>query len=633
MEKQSFQFLRFLACLGIAAGVAATGAPGTQAAPQKKAPQKKPPAVEAARVGDNTPLTEEQKIVHALNRLGFGPRPGDVERVRAMGLNRYIEQQLHPERIDDRAVEAKLAGFDMLDATYGELQDIYVDGLRGVIQVQQLQKMIQENAKLKGIELDLSPLPPGPDGALRRIEMLQKNATPEQRVELRNVLRSFQNNGRQKIRIGLQQMTAAKIVRAVESERQLNEVLVDFWSNHFNIDVRKNVAGAYKIADEREVIRKHALGKFRDLIGASAKSPAMLVYLDNDKSSAPPPVSPRAAARRRPGQAPPPPPARGRGGLNENYARELMELHTLGVNGGYTQKDVQEVARCLTGWGVAGRNTPDAGEFRFDPRRHDNGEKVVLGVRIPAGGGITDGERVLDMLAQHPSTMKFISTKLCRRLVADEPPASLVDKCVATWKRTDGDIREVVRTIVTSPEFFSRAAYRQKIKSPFEYAVSSVRALGGTFDENALRALTRGGPGARPYAANGQRTLIGAISTLGQPLYQFQAPTGWPEESTKWVSSGALIARLNFALSLANGGINEVDLSGARAHLTGGATEGPELVTRIAESLLNGDVSPSTRATLLKQAQESPGNQEFADMDTTRRLVALTLGSPEFQRR
>ena len=655
------------AALGIAVGIGGAGAPWLLAAPQagkaapkpaaKKATSATPAAAGALQPGfvDNTPLTEEQKVVHALNRLGFGPRPGDVERVKAMGLSRYVEQQLYPERIDDRRVEAKLAGFHMLDASWNELADIYADGLRGAIQLQLVQKKIEENAKLQGLDLEMDGVPAGPQGALERLRRLQRNATPEQRIELQKIYDSFQRDGRRNIQQAQQQLVAAKVVRAAESERQLQEVMVDFWSNHFNIDVRKGLCRAYKIADEREVIQKHALGRFRDLVGASATSPAMLFYLDNVQSSAPPPVNPQIERRRRllRGQAaqgrpagaaapanPPPPVARGRGGLNENYARELMELHTLGVEGGYTQKDVQEVARCLTGWGIAGRNRTDAGSFYFDPRRHDDGEKVVLGTTIPAGGGIQDGQKVLDMLSTHPATMKHISTKLCRRLVSDTPPASLVNKCVATWKRTDGDIREIVRTIVTSPEFYSRAAYRQKIKSPFEYAVSSVRALGGTFDLEPARVAmaAAAGEAQRPRVAGtgagGLRAAVpGAIGTMGQALYQYQAPTGWPEESTKWVSAGALIARLNFALGLTNGQFGEVDLSKARQSVTNGATEGPQLVEQITRSLLYGDVSPATRATLLKQAKESPTNQEFAGMDATRRLVALTLGSPEFQRR
>jgi uncharacterized protein (DUF1800 family) len=290
---------------------------------------------------------------------------------------------------------------------------------------------------------------------------------------------------------------------------------------------------------------------------------------------------------------------------------------------------VQEVARCLTGWTV----NRQIGEFVFNARRHDNGPKVVLGHSIPAGGGIQDGETVLDILASHPSTMHFISTELCRRLVSDDPPKSLIDKCVATWNRTDGDLREIYRTIVTSPEFYSRAAYRQKIKSPFEYAISSVRALGGTIDlerdstpDFGLRLV-----GEERRGVNLGRSLAGQVATMGQPLYQYQAPTGWPEDSHRWVSSGALIARLNFSLALTGGKVADVSLPSSAALA---ANDPAHLVNALTDHILNGEVSPSTRATLLKQATTTPGNEQVArETDTAGRLTALVLGSPEFQRR
>jgi uncharacterized protein (DUF1800 family) len=293
-------------------------------------------------------------------------------------------------------------------------------------------------------------------------------------------------------------------------------------------------------------------------------------------------------------------------------------LHTLGVDGGYTQKDVQEVARCFTGWGIA----RETGAFQFSPRRHDDGPKTVLGREIAGGGSIGAGEAVLDLLASHPSTMRFVSRKLCQRFVSDDPPAALIDKCVATWKRTDGDLREVVRTIVTSTEFFGRAAYRQKIKSPFEYAVSSVRALGGDVDLSAA-AARRPARGANVPA----RTLTGQIAAMGQPLFQHQAPTGYPEDSRKWVSSGALIARLNFALALTENRL--ADLGPLRTARPGPkvATDPAARVTSLVTALLHGNVSASTRATLLKEAA-ADGSAAGGD-----RLVALVIGSPEFQRR
>jgi uncharacterized protein (DUF1800 family) len=459
--------------------------------------------------------------------------------------------------------------------------------------------------------------------------------------------------------IGLlhEEFNAAKLIRAVDSQKQLQEVLVDFWSNHFNIDIRKAPCGVLKVLDDRDVIRPHILGKFRDLLEASAKSPAMLVYLDNFQSVSD--QMPFQKVRRRavtlrqtvaqingmaPEPTPPPVAPRRRLGLNENYAREIMELHTLGVDGGYTQQDVHEVARCFTGWGTgaADGSRPrvnrygEAGIFQFHPRVHDDGEKVVLGHRIPADGGIQDGETVLDILANDRATWRHLSYQLCQRLVCDEPPASLIDKCVQTWQHTDGDLREVVRTIVTSPEFFSPIALRKKIKSPFEYAVSSVRALDGTLDPNALvsrRQIPREANGlVRPPQGGGfldlnANTLLGQIGTMGEPIFQYQAPTGFPEDSRKWVSSGALISRLNFSLALTQGRITDVKLEDPSED-AGGTMDTNAMIDRVSRRILHGQISSSTRATLLREA-----NADSSSPATPATIAALLLGSPEFQRR
>jgi uncharacterized protein (DUF1800 family) len=406
---------------------------------------------------------------------------------------------------------------------------------------------------------------------------------------------------------------------------------VDFWSNHFNIDVKKNAARALKIVDEREVIRPHVFGKFRDLLGASAKSPAMLIYLDNASSTREREMPPRFRQRAIATNAQTTP-AKKHGGLNENYAREIMELHTLGVDGGYTQKDVTEVARCFTGWSLD-RQT---GTFVFRANAHDNGEKEVLGHHIAAGGGIRDGEEVLDILASHPATAKHISRELCMRLVADEPPTSLVEKAAQTFTRTGGDLRAVVETIVTSPEFFSTGAYRAKIKSPFEYTVSAIRALGGTMltpDPNQpldrLHLIIDGASSAR---ANGNRAARGGakslalyIAGMGQPLYSYQAPTGYPEDSREWVSTGALVSRLNYALDLTGNDVYNVIatptllLQGVNEH------DRAAIIKRLCDQLLGGDVSSNTRSILDREA----GQDAFVDRA---KLAALILGSPEFQR-
>jgi uncharacterized protein (DUF1800 family) len=541
---------------------------------------------------DDTPLTQDQRILHALGRLGFGARPGDLERVKKIGLGAYIAQQLQPEKIDDSAVERAVRNLPGVNLTPAEV----AERERAVLM-----------ANVETIRL--------------RQQMEQGSLPPEKRSEAMQKARKGAEARQEAASIG-GGLVAEKFLRAVESERQLQEVLVDFWSNHFNIDMGK--ARSTKAIDERLAIRPHVLGKFRDILGASARSPAMLIYLDNFQSVAPPPAGAQAMQRmRRPGAQ------RMQRGLNENYARELMELHTLGVDGGYSQKDVIEVARCLTGWSIDGNRY--GGTFSFRPFAHDRGEKTVLGEKIPAGGGIEDGERVLDLLAKHPSTMKNISTKLCRRFVSDDPPASLVNKCVETWKKTDGDLREIVRTIVTSEEFFAPQAYKKKLKNPFEFTVSSVRAMGAHVRPQALATYRMGiGQGAIRNSGN-ERTLTGQCSLMGQPLYSYSFPTGYPEDSRKWVSAGQLIARLNFALTLVDGGVYDVDFS--QGLKIDNVTGVPALVDFLAEKLVGGQLSPGTRATLLKQADATVKTAEASKLTTARRVAALVLGSPEFQRR
>jgi uncharacterized protein (DUF1800 family) len=399
------------------------------------------------------------------------------------------------------------------------------------------------------------------------------------------------------------ELTEQKILRAAFSDRQLEEVMTDFWFNHFNVFAGKGPTQEYLTEYEREAIRPHVFGKFRDLLEATAKSPAMLFYLDNWQSADPDAQSARPQTRQgggffgRPGQnartwgrfpMPMPPVApqnpdapKQKRGLNENYGRELMELHTLGVDGGYTQQDVINVARAFTGWTIAGPR--QGGSFRFEPRMHDAREKVVLGHRIKAGGDQSDGEKVLDILASHPSTAKFISTKLVRRFVSDVPPPGLVDRAAARFRETGGDIREVVRTILASPEFFSADAYRAKVKSPFEFVVSAVRATGTEITD------------AMP--------LTLAVRQLGMPLYMCQPPTGYPDKAEAWVNTGALLNRMNFALQLLDGRMRGVQ--------AGGSPVG---------AVLADDVSPATAATIGKATD-------------AKQLAALTLGSPEFQRR
>jgi uncharacterized protein (DUF1800 family) len=630
----------FLSALAVLAPAGVVSAMKPLAAAPTDPGKPAPPAAKKG-VAPKRTLTEDEKIVHVLNRLGYGARPGDVEKVRAIGLQKYIALQLTPERIDDSAVDKRLATFTQLQQSDAEITALYHDFLLADRNTRNKNKQNKKQAQ--------AGMPAATDTAEGSALTVQKRPILDmaERQALREA-RQEQAKAAMPIAQIHAQFMAAKMLRATESERQLQEVMADFWSNHFNIDMRRSPCGILKIADDRDVIRPHVFSKFRDLLGASAKSPAMLVYLDNYLSTVDPADMPaeagpviRARAKRRKMPL---------GGLNENYGRELMELHTLGVDGGYTQKDVREVARCFTGWSMAAGDTnrpargryQEPGAFRFFPALHDNGQKTVLGQLLPAGGGMKDGERVLDILASHPATMRHISTLLCQRLVSDTPPATLIDKCIATWKRTDGDLREVVRTIATAPEFTAPAAIRSKIKSPFEYAVSSVRALGGDYQAEQI-AQARPAPREaayliRPPKGGGyldmsETTLVGQVGTMGQPLFQYQAPTGYPEDSRKWVSAGALISRLNFSLALTNGKLS--DVSGFK--IAPGAIPAKDvnqLLDQLSAQVLHSPIAPTTRATLLKQL----GPQVVtASMDsgssTANRIAALLLGSPEFQRR
>jgi uncharacterized protein (DUF1800 family) len=534
---------------------------------------------------------DDKTILHVLNRLGFGPRPGDVERVRRIGLETYIDQQLHPERVPDPELAPRLAAFETLGKDSSELaRDYFLPAMEARRQAQR-----EANKAAPGAAA-------APQDDAKRVR------TPEE-MELQRKQRAV-----------ISELSEQKILRAAYSERQLDEVMTDFWFNHFNVFAGKGATQVYLTEYEREAIRPHALGRFRDLLEATATSPAMLFYLDNWQS-----VDPNAEERlrreraqrggfgrpfggpgmRRPGiflppPRPQPPAAEGapnaqrpKRGLNENYGRELMELHTLGVDGGYTQQDVVEVARCFTGWTIA--MPRQGGGFRFEPRMHDQGQKVVLGHAIKAGGGRDDGEKVLDILSKHPSTARFISTKLVRRFVSDTPPPSLVTKAAARFQETDGNIREVLKTIFTSPEFYAADAYRAKVKSPFEYIVSAVRATGA----DVRSALP----------------LVQTARQLGEPLYFCQPPTGYKDTADAWVNTGALLNRMNFALALVSGKLRGIEPPSDAAAATAGA---------VADSLVGatmaGDMSDATKTTLAKAIDP-------------RQAAALVLGSPEFQRR
>ena len=517
-------------------------------------------------------LTPGQRILHVLDRLGYGPRPGDVERVRRMGIAAYIERQLSPRDIPDSATEQAVAGYPALALSTAQLVREY-------------------------------PLPSP--------EVRQRLAQGD--MSRQDMMQMFPLARRPAIITA--QLQAARMTRAVMSERQLEEVMVDFWFNHFNVYAQKGAVRWMVPAYEREAIRPYALGRFRDLVLATARHPAMLFYLDNWMSTRADLVVPRG------------PNAGRRLGLNENYARELMELHTLSVDGGYTQPDVIEVARCFTGWSID--RPQQGGGFIFRPLAHDRGAKRVLGQVIPAGGGEQDGERVIDILVRHPSTARFIATKLTRRFVSDDPPPALVQRAADTFQRTDGDLRAVLTTIFTSPEFWSPEAYRAKIKTPLEVVASAVRSLDGRVDA--------AGAGFGPFAGGGL-PLAREVAKLGEPLYEAQPPTGYPDRAEAWVNTGALLGRMNFALGLAHNRVRgtRVDLAG----LLGGADrrEPGQVLDRLLALVLHGEATARTRAVLAAEL-ESPEITRTTAYDRVskdtdaEKLAALVLGSPEFQRR
>jgi uncharacterized protein (DUF1800 family) len=655
------------------------------------------------------PMEDDKRIVHALNRFTFGVRPGDVERVRAEGLDRWFDEQLHPEKIDDGALESRLAPFHTLKMSTKEMVEnfpppqvlkaiengrmsmphdpakkaVYESRMAAYQQRQQnkedkaavdntpsanaenstakaqpaavtqtdadpkdvpnemsagndpstadqrKQQKIRENAMYADLDTDrLLKLPPderykailkmpvderldlaktykGP-----RAMQLVDDMKPEQRETVEAMIQP---------QAVLGELAEAKLLRAIYSNRQLDEVMTDFWFNHFNVFIGKGPDRYMVSAYERDVIRPHALGKFKDILAATAKSPAMLFYLDNWQSVGPNSelalYGPGRFAGRR-GRFPRPrPQAKNRpSGLNENYAREIMELHTLGVDGGYTQKDVTELAKVLTGWTI--EKPQLGGGFKFNERAHEPGPKYVLGRKIGEHGE-KEGEEMLDVLAHHPATAKFISRKLAMRFVSDNPPQTLVDRMTDTFLKKDGDIREVLRTMFHSPEFWAADAYRAKMKTPFEFVASAVRASGADI-QNAL-------------------PLVGTLNRMGMPLYAMQPPTGYSMKAEAWVNSSALLNRMNFALQLASGKLPGTSLD-PQALIPGPApADSQAALASLEQSILAGDVSMQTHTVLQKQLGDPQISQRRLD-DPDKKpnygaIAGLIMGSPEFQRR
>ena len=562
--------------------------------PREAAPERHATPLRVVASTEPREQTADQQVQQVLNRLAFGPRPGDVAKVREMGVDQWIALQLAPDRIADGTADRVLASYETLSKPTSELVGMYEQGQVAIRRQQKQQAQPRDTSSRRDL----------------RADVLQSNP------QLRDQLRQNQ-------RI-LGDVQSAKLARAVASERQLQEVMTDFWENHFTVFAGKGLVRIFIPAYDRDVIRPRALGNFRDLLGAVAKSPAMLFYLDQWQSAADSLHPTLVAARGRAGGRRPPPAAarggitmerldrlaanarltpeqrrrlealtleermqfvqqrmqqqtRGARGLNENYARELLELHTLGVDGGYTQTDVVEVARALTGWSM---NPRGAAEFVFRPEIHDAGQKVVLGHALPAGRGIEDGEAVLDIVARDPHTARFIARKLATRFVSDEPALTLVDRAARTFLETNGDIREVVRSIVTSPEFFSRGAYRAKVKSPFELVASALRAVGAQPDTSMRSAQM--------------------VAFLGAPIFGHQAPNGWPETGDAWMNSGAILNRINFGLGLAAGRLPGATVSDwSEAERLRSATR-EQQVDAVVAAFLGGQASPDTREILLK---------------------------------
>ena len=504
-------------------------------------------------------LTARDSAFHALNRLAYGARPGEADSVARFGVMRWIDRQLEPDRIPDQRVTERERSFKILDYDRADLASRYRDAQRE-------RQRTQRDAAASG---------------------------DTERVKAAGPMREFRELGGE-----LQQLA---IVRAALSERQLREVMVDFWTNHFNVFIGKGADRFLLPSYIEETIRPRALGRFEDLLIATAESPAMLFYLDNAQSVAPgsQPTRPRQflAPFRRPrfGRNEMPEDRRRRQptGINENYARELLELHTLGVDGGYTQQDIIEVARIFTGWSI---ERPDQGAgFAFHDWAHDRGTKHVFGLTF-TNDGQQEGIRLLKYLAMQRATMHHVSAKLCARFVADEPPDGCVDVAVAAWQRTGGDIRAVLRAIFTSPDFWAPQAVGNKVKTPFEFVVSAVRAASVEPDDTPRFAQL--------------------VARLGEPLYQQPAPTGYAETESHWVNSGALLARMNAAMMIAKESSSIPDIE---SHA--------ELINAIDQRLLAGTMSAHTRSVILEQLND------LADPAQARIMaVGLALGGPDFQK-
>jgi uncharacterized protein (DUF1800 family) len=679
------------------------------------------------------PLTEEERAAQALNRLTFGPRPGDLERIQAIGVKKWVEMQLNPEQVDDSLLEARLQSFPAMRLSQQDLLQAFPSGAliravadgkaalpsdrveRAIYQNQvfayeeKRQKQAreaaqqpgsepvaaavtntigppvlaennQENAKAAASESvmadamaieDVASSPSitvherklyddlastqivnlSPDQRMQRLVSMKpgqlpgfmKSLTPEERAQLTAGMTPQQKETVVALinptLLVAGELLQTRLLTDIYSQRQLQAVMTDFWLNHFNVFLKKGQFAPWYLVDyQQNVIAPHAMGKFEDLLVATAKSPAMLFYLDNHSS-----IGPHSLAAQR---AQANPAAKNKDpGLNENYARELMELHTLGVDGGYTQKDVTEVAKVFTGWTI---EDPRKGiGFTFNERRHEPGPKYVLGQTIQENGE-QEGLAVLHQLAISPATAHHLSQQLAERFVSDTPPPALVDRMAKTYLHSDGDIRQVLRTMFNSPEFWSGEAYRAKVKTPEEFVLSAVRATGGEVQRPAI--------------------VLNAMNQLGMPFFGCQTPNGYSWTVGSWVNSGDLLTRINIALALAGHKLGTAtDLDALMKIKAPDAATAAEKETRLEAVFLDGQLNPQARETVLQQADQlaaqgplpgseppKPGAKQAGAMavraafvqvmdlatpippptDKQAALVAgLLLGSPDFQKR
>jgi uncharacterized protein (DUF1800 family) len=667
------------------------------------------------------PLTEEERATHALNRLTFGPRPGDLDRVQAIGVKKWIEMQLNPEQMDDSLLEARLQSFPAMHLGQPDLIQAFpsaaavravadgkiplpTDRVELAIYQNQVfayeerrQKQAQEAARQPAAEpvladgakavaaanesvmadaMALEDVASSPSITVHEQKLYADlastqivNLSPDQRLgrlvsmkpgQLRGFMKGLTPEERTQLTAGMTaqqketviallnptllvagELLQTRLLTDIYSQRQLQAVMTDFWLNHFNVYLKKGQLAPWYLVDyQQNVIAPRAMGKFEDLLVATAKSPAMLFYLDNRSS-----IGPHSIAAMR---AQANPAAKNKDpGLNENYARELMELHTLGVDGGYTQKDVTEVAKVFTGWTI---EEPRRGVgFTFNERRHEPGPKIVMGQTIPENGE-QEGLDVLHRLATSPATAHHLSQQLAERFVSDTPPPALVDRMAKTYLHTDGDIRQVLRTMFTSPEFWSREAYRAKVKTPEEFVLSAVRATGGEVERPAI--------------------VLNAMGQLGMPFFGCQTPNGYSWMAGTWVNSGDLLSRINIALALAGHKLGTATDLDALMKIKGpDAATAAQKETKLEAVFLDGELNPQARQTVLNQADElgaqgpfallavdpsKPGAKQAGTMpvraafvqvmdlatpipapaDKQAALVAgLLLGSPEFQKR